>query len=328
MSNEPELAKTLPERRQLSTKPSNRGDKIFARVTSGAAHFSIALVLLILAFLVWRAWPALTTQGIGFFTGTKWSNDLEHPVFQIAGMLYGSLLLSFLGLLIAVPTAIAVAYFIEFMAGPKVGKVVTLLIDLLAALPSVVLGLWGFLVFSPVAAHWAETLHKVLGFLPIFSANGKSYTASPFIAGWVVGIMIIPIITSVTREIFSQVDRDLINGAKALGGSQVSILRRVILPVSSGGITGGVLLGLGRALGETVAVLFVLNLTFGEINFYKIIENHGGSIASNILSRFGEATPAEISALMASGLVLFISTLIINSIASWIVAKAQPWRQS
>jgi phosphate transport system permease protein len=199
-------------------------------------------------------------------------------------------------------------------------------VDLLAALPSVVLGLWGLLVFSPVAASWAELLNQTLGFIPIFQNSGDNFFRSPFIAGWVVAVMIVPIIASVTREIFSQLDRELINAALALGAGRWSTLRRVILPTSSGGIVGGVLLGLGRALGETVAILFVLNLAF-ETNWFNVLEAKGGSIASMILAKFGEAGPEEVAALMAAGVVLFIVTLLVNSLASYIVAKAQPWRR-
>jgi phosphate transport system permease protein len=138
--------------------------------------------------------------------------------------------------------------------------------------------------------------------------------------------MIVPIIASVTREIFSQLDRELINASLALGAGRWSTFRRVILPTSSGGIVGGVLLGLGRALGETVAIYFVLNLVF-QVNWYNILEAKGGSVASMILAKFGEAGPAEVSGLMAAGVVWFVVTLLVNSLASYIVAKAQPWRK-
>jgi phosphate transport system permease protein len=316
----------VPARRKLVNKPTSLADKIFYRVAASAANFSIALVLLILAFLLWRSLPALQSQGIDFVFGSNWDPTAETPVFQIWPMLWGSILISALGVIIAVPMAIAVAYFIEFLASKPIAKIATVLIDLLAALPSVVLGLWGFLVFTPVAAGWAELLNKYFGWFPLFVNNSEGFVASPFIAGWIVSIMIVPIIASISREIFSQIDKDLINAAKGLGGSSATIFRKVILPTASGGVVGGVLLGLGRALGETVAIYFVLNLVF-DTNWFNILEQRGGSIASHVLSRFGEASEAEVSALMASGLVLFIMTLIINLIAAWIVNKAQPWRK-
>jgi phosphate transport system permease protein len=222
--------------------------------------------------------------------------------------------------------ALSAAYFIEFMASRTLAKIATIVIDLLAAIPSVVIGLWGLQVFTPVASHWAELINHNLGFLPIFDNKSGSFTASPFIAGWIVAVMIVPIITSISREIFSQIDRELINASLALGGSRASTFFKVILPTSSGGVVGGVLLGLGRALGETVAIFFVLNLIF-KVNWYHLLENAGGSVASMILSKFGEATDAELSGLMASGLVLFIVTLLVNWIAAGIVNRAQPWRR-
>jgi phosphate transport system permease protein len=140
--------------------------------------------------------------------------------------------------------------------------------------------------------------------------------------------MIVPIISSITREIFSQMDKEVINGALALGGTRESILRKVILPTSAGGILGGILLALGRAMGETVAIFFVLNLNYDEVNWLNILEPQGGAIASLILSKFGEANEDELSALLAAGVVLFVATLIVNAIASYIVAKAQPWRKA
>jgi phosphate transport system permease protein len=318
---------SVPPRRKLVNKPTSLADKIFYRVAASAANFSIALVLLILVFLLWRSMPALQSQGIDFVFGSNWDPTAETPVFQIWPMLWGSILISALGVAIAVPMALAIAYFIEFLASKPIAKFVTVLIDLLAALPSVVLGLWGFAVFTPVASGWGELLNQSFGWFPLFTNNTEGFVGSPFIAGWIVGIMIVPIIASISREIFSQIDKDIINAAKGLGGSSATIFRKVILPTASGGVLGGVLLGLGRALGETVAIFFVLNLVF-DTNWFNILEQRGGSIASHILARFGEASEAEINALMAAGLALFIMTLIINVIASWIVNRAQPWRKN
>ncbi len=313
-------------RRSLRAKPFSRADRIFYKTATAAANSSIVLVTLILVFLFWRSWPAFQSQGIGYIFGSTWDNNPEHLVMQIAPMLWGSIQISFLGVILAVPMAISIAYFIVFMANKKIASGVTVLVDLLAALPSVVLGLWGLLVFSPIAAGWAKLLNQSLGFLPFFQNSDGNFLRSPFIAGWVVAVMIVPIIASVTREIFSQLDRELINASLALGAGRWSTFRRVILPTSGGGIVGGVLLGFGRALGETVAIFFVLNLVF-DINWVNILEAKGGSIASMILAKFGEAGPAEVAGLMAAGVVLFVVTLLVNSLASYIVAKAQPWRK-
>jgi phosphate transport system permease protein len=314
------------ERRSLRSKPFSKADRVFFKSATWAANSSIVLVSLIFVFLLWRSWPAFESQGIDYIFGSTWDNNPENLVMQIGPMLWGSVLVSTIGVVLAVPMAISIAYFIVFMANARFGKIATVMIDLLAALPSVVIGLWGLLIFSPVAAGWAEMIYQGLGFIPIFDNTSGNFLRSPFIAGWVVAVMIVPIIASVTREIFSQLDRDLISASLALGAGRWSTFRRVILPTSSGGIVGGVLLGLGRALGETVAIFFVLNLVF-EVNWFNILEDQGGSVASMILAKFGEAGQDEVAGLMAAGVVLFVVTLFVNMIASFIVAKAQPWRK-
>jgi phosphate transport system permease protein len=314
------------ERRSLRAKPFSKADRAFFKSATWAANSSIVLVSLIFIFLMWRSWPAFESQGVDYIFGSTWDNNPENLVMQIGPMLWGSILVSTIGVVLAVPMAISLAYFIVFMANDRFGKIATVMVDLLAALPSVVLGLWGLLIFSPVAAGWAEMIYQGLGFIPIFDNSSGNFLRSPFIAGWVVAVMIVPIIASVTREIFSQLDRDLISASLALGAGRWSTFRRVILPTSGGGIVGGVLLGLGRALGETVAIFFVLNLVF-EVNWFNILEDQGGSVASMILAKFGEAGQDEVAGLMAAGVVLFVVTLFVNMIASFIVAKAQPWRK-
>jgi phosphate transport system permease protein len=321
---EPQIAPI--ERRSLRAKPFSKADRVFFKSATWAANSSIVLVSLIFVFLLWRSWPAFESQGIDYIFGSTWDNNPENLVMQIGPMLWGSVLVSSIGVALAVPMAISIAYFIVFMANARFGKIATVMIDLLAALPSVVIGLWGLLIFSPVAAGWAEMIYQGLGFIPIFDNTSGNFLRSPFIAGWVVAVMIVPIIASVTREIFSQLDRDLISASLALGAGRWSTFRRVILPTSSGGIVGGVLLGLGRALGETVAIFFVLNLVF-EVNWFNILEDQGGSVASMILAKFGEAGQEEVAGLMAAGVVLFVVTLFVNMVASFIVAKAQPWRK-
>jgi len=327
MSVASDSTKTIPAKRKLLVKPHLIQDKIFFGVARSAAIGAVAIVALILAYLLYMSSETLAAQGPGFIFGDKWSaDDPENLVFQIGPMLWGSLLIAFNGIVIAVPMAIAAAYFIEFLANGRVARIATTVVDLLAAIPSIVIGLWGLSVLTPVASHWAKLLHDYLGFLPFFANETGSFVGSPFIAGWIVAVMVVPIITSVTREIFSQLDKDVVNAATALGASRSSTFFQVILPTSSGGIVGGVLLGLGRALGETVAIFFVLNLSF-EINWVDVAESRGGSIASHIVNRFGSASPAEMKALMAAGLVLFVITLLINWLAAVIVAKAQPWRR-
>jgi phosphate transport system permease protein len=318
-----------PERLKLSVKPRTVQDKVFFGIANTAAYSSIVIVSLILIFLFLRAWPAFASQNVfDFIAGAGWDSSAQPPIFKIGPMLWGSMLVAGIGVIFAIPMAISIAYFIEFMAPKPIAKFVTILVDFLAAIPSIIIGLWGFLVLSPVAATWAQMLNKSLGFLPFFQNPDSNFQRSPFIAGIVVAVMIVPIIASITREIFSQMDQELIKGALALGATKESTFRRVILPTASGGIVGGALLGLGRALGETVAIFYVLNVIFDDFNWFNILQPKGGSIATLILAKFGEATAEEIPALMAAGVVLFVVTLIISSIASYIVGKAQPWRKN
>jgi phosphate transport system permease protein len=327
--SESSVTKPAPVRRKLSAGPLSTGDKWFFRTTSIAANFAFVLVAFILIFLFLQAAPALSSQGLPFITGSIWDSSADPIIMQIGPMIWGSVLIGAVGVVIATPLSISLAYLIVYMLPNRLASLATNLVDLLAALPSVIIGLWGLFVFSPVAAEWGATLNTYLGWFPLFNVSSadNGFSGSPFIAGWIVAIMIVPIITSITREVFSQLDRDLINGALALGGSRLSTLRRVILPTSSGAIVGGILLGLGRALGETVAIFYVLQLTF-DINWGQILEPKGGAVASMILAKFGEANAAEVSGLMASGLVLFVITLIINFVASVIVNRAQPWRKN
>ncbi|MEY2694812.1 MAG: phosphate transporter permease subunit PstC [Actinomycetota bacterium] len=325
MSIEPQEVKP----RKLQAKPFLLADKIFFGVANAAAYSAIVIILLILTFLLGRAWPAFAEQGVwDFVTGSGWDNSTDPILMRIGPMLYGTLLIAALAVAYAVPLAISIAYFIVFMAPKALAKAATLLIDLLAAIPSVVVGLWGLMVFSPVAAHWAEMLNDGFGWIPIFAHGDGNYLNSPFIAALVLGTMIVPIIASVTREIFSQMDHEVIKASLALGGNAESTLRKVILPTSASGIVGGVLLGLGRAMGETVAIYFVLNLVFDRFNWGMILEPEGGNVASLILSKFGEANPQEVEGLMAAGVVLFVITLLVNALASFVVAKSQPWRKA
>lgn len=319
----------LPTKRDLQLRPFRRADKVFFRIASTAAYSAIVIILLILFFLMQRAWPAFEEQGVlPFIFGTGWDTSVDPPVLRLGPQLYGTLLIAAMATTIAVPMAISIAYFIVFIAPKAIGKAAVILVDFLAAIPSVVIGLWGLLSFVPVAVEWAAILNDLFGWIPIFAHDAGTFANSPFIASLVLAIMIVPIIASVTREIFSQMDQEVIRAAQALGGNAESTFRKVILPTSASGIVGGTLLALGRAMGETVAIYFVLNLIYDRFNWGMILMPEGGNVASLVLAKFAEATEAELAALMAAGVVLFVVTLIVNAIASWIVAKAQPWRQA
>jgi phosphate transport system permease protein len=189
----------------------------------------------------------------------------------------------------------------------------------MAAFPSILFGFWGLFVLMPSAEYWAKLINKYLGFIPIFEVEPRIFTRSPFIAGVVLAIMIIPIVTSISREVFSQTPLDRIQAAYALGATRWNVIRTVALPYARGGIVGGSMLGLGRAMGETVAVYTVLNIVY-QIN-WQVLFGAGGNVASLLLLKFGEAQPYEIKALMAAGLVLFLLTLLVNFIADQIIVR-------
>lgn len=322
-----EFTKSPVERRALQAKPFSRADRVFFGLARGASLVAVVIVVAVLFFLGSTAAPALQQQGFEFITGSTWDVSLDPIVMQMGPMLWGSFLIAFIGLGLAVPMSLAIAYLIEFMLPTRIARVATVLIDLLASIPSVVIGLWGVIVFMPVGIHWAQLLHGSFGWIPIFDNTSGNFIGSPFIAGWIVAVMVVPIISSVTREIFSQLDKDVINAGLALGGTKSSTFLQIILPTSAGGVVGGALLGFGRALGETVAIFFVLNLVFGQYNWFTILESYGGSVASLIVAKFGEASLDEVQGLMAAGLILFIITLVVNWLAALIVDKAQPWRR-
>jgi phosphate transport system permease protein len=300
---------------------SHRGDRVFNRTITAAAFTALVVLAGIAIFLGLQTIPAFQSQGISFITTTEWDINTDPPTAGIWGMLYGSVLLAVIGLVIAVPASLLLSIFMVFIAPRRLASALTNLIDLMAAIPSVILGLWAFYILNPTAEEWQQLLNQYLGWIPIFENTSGNFLGTPFIAGFVLAIMMIPIITSVTREVLARTPPELVNAAESLGCSLWTMLRFVALPYGRGGIVGGIMLGLGRALGETIAVFFVLKLVF-ETNWYHIIESGGGSVATLIVSRFGEVSGEfELSLLLAAGFFLFVMTLVVNVIANLIVAR-------
>lgn len=312
----------VQERRNFSASATaNRGDRVFNRVITVAAFSALAVLAGIAIFLGAQTIPVLQTQGLSFLTTTAWDINTDPPTAGIWGMLYGSVVLAIIALVIAVPASLMMSIFMVFLAPRRLASILTNLIDLMAAIPSVILGLWAFYVLNPTAEVWQQLLNQYLGWIPLFQNTSGNFLGTPFIAGFVLAIMMIPIVTSVTREVLSRTPPDLINASEALGCSMWTMLRFVALPYGRGGIVGGIMLGLGRALGETIAVFFVLKIIF-DTNWYNIIESGGGSVATLIVSRFGEISgPYELQLLLAAGFFLFIMTLIVNVLANLIVNR-------
>jgi phosphate transport system permease protein len=278
---------------------------------------------LIAIFLGYRGFEVLRQEGFGFITNSDWSVTVDENAnvvdsnFGLAAMLVGTILCALVAVVIALPISVFSALFLNFYAPDKLKKFLVAIIDMMAAFPSILFGIWGFLVLMPTAEYWAKLIHKYLGWIPIFDLQVPVYTRSPFVAGVVLAIMIIPIITSVSREVFSQAPLDRIQAAYALGATRWAMIKAVVIPHGRNGVIGGAMLGLGRAMGETVAVFTVLNIVF-QVN-WQVLLGAGGNVASLIILKFGEANPYEIKALMAAGLVLFMLTLLVNAIANVIV---------
>jgi phosphate transport system permease protein len=231
-------------------------------------------------------------------------------------MLWGTILIALFAIFISLPVSLGIAVFIVFIASAKLATILRNTVDFLAAIPSIVFGLWAISALTPVGKEWGEWLTNNLGFIPIFENNLGIWVGTPFIAGIVLAVMVTPIITSVSREVLGRTPPELVNASQALGGTLWPTLRYVAFPFAKSGIVAATMLGLGRALGETVAVFYVLNLTYGKINWYQIVNPEGGSIASLIVAKFSEANPLEISALLGGGMVLFVITLLVNTIST------------
>jgi phosphate transport system permease protein len=314
----------IPAPREITTKP-RVSDKIFRGVVTAGGLFSLVVLGLILIYLTYQGYDVLKSQGISFITGSAWnvvsdeSGNIDYAAtdFGLAAMLIGTILCALIAVVIAVPISVLGALYLTFYAPAALRKIMVSIIDLMAAFPSVLFGIWGFFVLMPSAEYWAKLLNKYLGFIPFFEMQVPVFTRSPFVAGVVLAIMIIPIVTSISREIFGQTPLDRIQAAYALGATRWAMIKAVVIPYGRSGVVGGAMLGLGRAMGETVAVYTVLNIVY-QIN-WQVLLGAGGNVASMILLKFGEAGEGEIKALMAAGLVLFILTLIVNSIADLIV---------
>jgi phosphate transport system permease protein len=313
---------TVPVAREITTEP-RLSDRIFRRIVTAGGLSSLLILSLITIFLGYRGFEVLMEEGFGFITSSDWSittdeaGNVTDSSFGLAAMLVGTILCSLIAVVIAVPISVLSALFLNFYAPQWLKKILVAVIDMMAAFPSILFGIWGFLVLMPSVEYWARLINKYLGWIPLFEVNPVFFTRSPFVAGVVLAIMIIPIITSVSREIFAQAPLDRIQAAFALGATRWSMIKAVVIPHGRSGVVGGAMLGLGRAMGETVAVFTVLNIVF-QVN-WQILLGAGGNVASLIILKFSEAGDYEIKALMAAGLVLFLLTLAVNAIADVIV---------
>jgi phosphate transport system permease protein len=284
----------------------------------------LTLVLLVLIgfFLVLQSAPAFKLAGVGFLTTRAWQPDGTTHIFGIAAIMYWTLVIATIALTIAVPVSVATALFINEYAPRQSRRALTALIDLLAAIPSVIYGIWGLVFLQAYLVQLAAWLNENADFIPIFKTNIPIYAGSAFVAGVVVSLMVQPICTSVMREVFAQAPPAEREAALALGATRWGMIRTVVLPFGTGGMIGGSMLGLGRALGETIAVALVISpVTFISPN---VLQSGANSVAALIALQFGEASRKYgIPALMAAGLALFVVTLVVNFAASLIVARSR-----
>lgn len=291
------------------------GNRIFAGISTGAAIVILIVLAAVAGFLLVRAWPALTVpvDQIAGATGGKsfWA--------YVAPLAFGTVLASVIALAVAVPLSIGVALFISHYAPRRLAQGLGYLIDLLAAIPSVIFGLWGMAFLQPVIDPLFQWLSTHLGFVPFF-ADYQAPARNLLAAGLVLAVMILPIITATTREVFLQTPRLHEEASLALGATRWEMIRQAVLPFGRSGIISAAMLGLGRALGETMAVLMVLSPGFA-INFNLLQPGQHNTIAANIASQFPESSGVAVSVLIATGLILFALTLGVNLLARWIVAR-------
>ncbi|MFD9332080.1 phosphate ABC transporter permease subunit PstC [Streptomyces sp. NPDC060065] len=302
---------------------------MFRGILRGGGGLVLAIMLLVGGFLTYRAWQALSDAKWDFVTTEAWEPEAHN--FGIAAVLVGTILIALVAIVFAVPLALGTALYISEYAPPRMRQTLISVVDLMAAVPSVVYGLWGLFFFQGHVVTVSRWISTYLGWIPLFKVDGADpddplatatvYTSSTFIAGMVVSLMVAPIICSVMREVFSQAPVGEREGAFALGANRWGMIRSVVLPFGKGGMIGGTMLGLGRALGETIAVYLIISPIF--VIQPHILQNGTSSVSSLIALRYGEASDLGMSALMAAGLALFLMTLVVNFAASSIVARSR-----
>lgn len=306
-------------------KSTRRGDAVFKFISTGAGTVLLGIMAAIAAFLVYKSIDAFTSDDANFFSEQSWAPDPSTvggtSTFGIAALTFHTLVTGVIAMALAVPVAIGIALFITFYAPRRLSQGLAYLVDLLAAVPSVVYGLWGLFLLVPHMTGLTLFLDKYLGWIPIFNyrANDIPGNRSDFTVGIVLAVMILPIIAAITREVFRQVPPANVEGALALGATKWEMIRLSVLPFGRPGMVSAAILGLGRALGETLAVTIILASAY-NVNIH-ITENGGVTFASNIANKYDEAGTIGTSALIASGLCLFVITLIVNSLSQLIVRR-------
>jgi phosphate transport system permease protein len=321
-----------------STGPSPRriyrgllpADRAFFGVSWSVGTLVLFITGSIGLFLLLQLIPTLHAYGIHFFTQQNWNPELQQ--IGVAAALVGTFEVALVAIVVSVPLALLTALYISEYAPASIKNGLVSLIDLMAAIPSIIYGLWGFFLFEPRAAEVTRWLSTYLSWFPLFKVIGSNpraadvlmadtYYGSVIIAGLVVAMMVIPMACAVMRGVFVQAPPGEREGALALGATRWGVIRSVVIPFGRGGIIGGTMLGLGRALGETIAVLTIISVYF-HISFH-ILQSGTITISSLIADRWTEATPGQLAALLAAGFVLFVITMAVNFIAAIFVTRSR-----
>ncbi|GLY96933.1 phosphate ABC transporter permease subunit PstC [Actinoplanes sp. NBRC 103695] len=309
----------LPTKKRFGMEAGFRG------LSTAAGAMVLVIIVAIGFFLVSKAVPALQANTENFLTYKAWFPNDAEPNFGIAALAFGTVLSSVIALIVAVPIALGIALFLSHYAPKRLATPLGFVIDLLAAVPSVVFGLWGRDVFLNPVRDLSLWLNEYFSWIPIFGGDGP-FGRSILLGSLVLSIMVLPIVTSLSREVFMQTPGMNEEAALALGATKWEMIRTAVVPYGKPGIIAAIMLGLGRALGETIALALTLGIVF-NISF-NLIENGGNSIAANIANTFGEANATGRGALIASGLVLFAITLVVNMAARAIIYRRREFRDS
>ncbi|KTR04735.1 phosphate ABC transporter permease subunit PstC [Curtobacterium luteum] len=310
---------TAPAREGATVIPKPKavvrvGDRVFSAASVISGGLILFVLVLVAAFLVWQSIPALVAKAGTLPNGSANFWDYVGP------LVFGTVWSALIALVIAVPLALGIALFISHYAPRRLAPVLGYVIDLLAAVPSVVYGLWGIVVLAPFVKPFYAFLNTYLGWFPLFSGQVTGTGRTILTASIVLAVMAIPIMTAVMREIFLQAPTLNEEAALALGATRWEMIRLSVLPFAKSGIVSAIMLGLGRALGETMAVALVLSVST-NVTFQVLTSLNPSTIAANIALQFAEASGTTLNALVASGLVLFVITLVINMLARYIVRK-------
>ncbi len=304
-----------------------RGDLWFGGAAKGAGLAVIALVTLVGVFLLSQAIPALSRNQAGFLTSREWTVDGAAPRFGIVELLWTTVVASVIAMAIAVPVGVCVALFITEYAPTWLRRPASHLVDLLAAVPSIVYGLWGLIVFRPVVAPLEQWLQTRLGDLSIFAPTGIT-GGTIFFIGLVLAIMILPIVTAISREVFAQTPTPHKEGALALGATTWEMITTAVLPFGRPGVISAAMLALGRALGETIAVTFIVSTLAQGRPWTWSVFNGGETFASRIANNAAEFdSPQKAGAFIAAGLVLFVLTFIVNAIARIVIERRKAFTE-